>query len=76
MVMREVLILVGIGVGAGLAASVALTRFVQTQLYGLTAHDPITLIIATPGLAVACGAGYIPALRASRVDATHALRYE
>ena len=77
MVMREVLLLVGIGVVAGLAASVALTRFVQTQLYGLTAHDPTTLIFATLALAaVACGAGYIPAIRASRVDAMHALRYE
>jgi predicted permease len=77
MVMREVLILVCIGVAAGLAGTVALTRFVQAQLFGITPHDPMTLALATAGLAaVACAAGYIPALRASRVDAMQALRYE
>jgi predicted permease len=77
LVMREVLVLVAIGLVAGLGASFALTRFVQAQLYGITAYDPATLALATIGLAaVACAAGYIPALRASRVDAMEALRYE
>ncbi len=77
LVMREVLLLVAIGLVAGLGASFALTRFVQAQLYGLTANDPVTLAVATVALAaVACAAGYIPALRASRVDAMEALRYE
>ena len=77
LVMREVLMLVAIGIATGLAASAALTRLVQTQLYGLSAHDPETLVIATLGLAaVACAAGYMPARRASRIDAMQALRYE
>ena len=77
LVMREVLTLVAIGLVAGLAASLALTRFVRAELYGITAYDPVTLAVATLGLAfVACAAGYIPARRASRVDAMEALRYE
>jgi predicted permease len=77
MVMREVLLLVCIGIGAGLAAAIALSRLVQTQLYGITGQDPITMALAGLLLAaVACAAGYIPALRASRIDAMRALRYE
>jgi predicted permease len=77
MVMREVLLLVSIGVTAGVTASLALTRVVQSQLFGLTPHDPQTLVLATVALAmVACAAGYVPAFRASRLDPMAALRYE
>jgi predicted permease len=77
MVMREVIVLVAIGIIAGFSAAMALTRFVKSQLFGITAMDPITLVAATLALAaVACLAGYIPALRASRIDAMRALRYE
>jgi len=77
MVMREVFLLIGIGVLVGVPAAVVLTRVIKSQLYGLEAHDPWTLTLATVLLAfVACAAGYIPAMRASRVDPMRALRYE
>jgi predicted permease len=77
MVMREVLLLIAIGVAVGVPAALLLTRVVKSQLYGLEAHDPWTLGLATALLAiVACAAGYVPAMRASRVDPMKALRYE
>ncbi len=77
MVMREVLRLIVVGVAVGVPAALALTRVVKSQLYGLEAHDPWTLGLATGLLAmVACLAGYVPALRASRLDPMKALRYE
>ncbi len=77
LVMREVVLLVGIGVIAGLAAAFGLTRYVQSQLFGITNSDPMTLVLATLAIAVVgCLAGYVPALRASRIDPMRALRYE
>jgi len=77
MVMRDVLLLIAIGVGVGVPTALALTYVVRSQLYGLSAHDPQTLALATGALGLVAGAaGCIPALRASRLDPMVALRYE
>lgn len=77
MVMREVSILIGTGVAIGIPLALALSGLVRSQLYGLEPHDPMTVIASTLVLTtVAALAGFIPAMRASRVDPTRALRYE
>jgi len=77
LVMREVLLLVGSGLGLGLIAAWGLSRFVSNQLYGVTGSDPLTIAGACLLLAVVAAlAGYIPARRATRVNPVLALRYE
>jgi predicted permease len=77
MVMREVFVLIGFGLAAGVTLALAFANLIRSQLYGLNAHDPLTFIGAALVLASAAGfAGFIPALRASGVDPTIALRQE
>jgi predicted permease len=77
LVMREVLLLVGLGVGIGLAAALATTRYVSSLLFELEPTDPgaITLAMALM-IGVAALAGYLPARRAAKVDPMIALRQE
>jgi len=77
LVMREVLMLVTVGMVLGLAAAWGLGRLVGAQLYGVTPNDPFTIAAAAGILAaVSLAAGYIPAIRATRVNPVLALRYE
>jgi putative ABC transport system permease protein len=77
LVVKNGLRLVTLGVALGLAASLTLSRVIATQLWGISATDPVTLAGAVALLlatgAIAC---LIPARRAARVDPLVALRYE
>jgi predicted permease len=77
LVMREVLLLLAIGLLIGVPASLALSRLIQAQLYGIKPADAATLVAAILGIAgVASLAGYLPGRRATRVDPMQALRWE
>ena len=77
MVLRQGMILAGIGVVVGLVAAVGLTRLMSSLLYGVEPTDPVTLgVVAALLTAVALVASYLPALRASRTDPLEALRFE
>jgi predicted permease len=77
MVMREVLLLLGIGLAIGVPAAMALGKYVSSQLYGIEPQDPGIAIVTMLLLAlVSAAAGLIPAHRASRINPILALRYE
>jgi len=77
MVLKEVAVLALLGIVLGLPSGYGLGRLVESQLYGLTARDPLTFAVATAVLVVSAAlAGYVPAARATRVDPLVALRYE
>jgi ABC-type antimicrobial peptide transport system permease subunit len=75
LVLGRVALLVGLGIATGAGVSVWMSRFVATLLYGLDARDPVTLAVAALILAaVGAMAGWLPALRASRIDPLEILR--
>ena len=77
MVLRQGMILAGLGVVIGLVAAMGLTRLMSSLLYGVEATDPVTFgVVAVLLTAVALVASYLPALRASRTDPLEAIRFE
>ena len=77
LVMREVLILLSVGLLVGIPAAMALGRYVESQLYGIQPRDPMIAVTTMIVLGlVSAAAGLIPAHRASRIDPIMALRHE
>ena len=77
MVLKESLLLVGIGLVVGIPAAWGAAQLIASQLFGVNPTDPVTLLTAVVSLTlVAASAGYLPARKASRVNPLIALRYE
>ncbi len=77
LVLRQVGMMVLIGGVIGLAGAIALGQVAQSMLYQMSGADPVVMLGSVVLLSlVALSAGYVPALRASRVDPMQALRYE
>jgi ABC-type antimicrobial peptide transport system permease subunit len=77
MVLRQVALMTLVGGAIGLGASIWLGNLAASLLYELKGHDLVVLVAAAIVLsAVALGAGFLPARRASRIEPMRALRYE
>jgi putative ABC transport system permease protein len=77
MIAGQGMAVVFIGIVIGIVSSLALSRWMESLLFGVSATDPLTFI-AIPIIlsAVALAACAVPALRATKVDPMVALRYE
>jgi putative ABC transport system permease protein len=77
LVLRSGVLMTGLGLFAGLLASIVVSRFLSTLLFDVAPHDPLTLIVSTLVLAaVATVACYVPARRAATIDPLRTLRSE
>jgi predicted permease len=77
LVLRQVVVLAGLGLLIGVPVALAAGPLVGSLLYGVAPTDPVAIIAASAVmLVVTIGAGLLPALRAARVDALVALRTE
>jgi macrolide transport system ATP-binding/permease protein len=77
MVLREELLLAGIGLAIGIGVALVMSKFVESFLYGVKPNDPLALALAVMTLlGTALLAGYVPARKASRVDPMTAIRHE
>jgi predicted permease len=77
LVMREMIVMLAIGTVLGLGAAAATMKLTESMLFGLKPWDVMVYSLASAGLwAVALGAAYVPARKATAVDPLIALRYE
>jgi putative ABC transport system permease protein len=75
MILREMLRILGIGLGLGIPAALALGRYTESQLYGVQSYDTQVVVYAALALSLtAIAAAYLPARRASLVSPISALR--
>jgi ABC-type antimicrobial peptide transport system permease subunit len=75
--LRETLAMAMIGIVVGVPVSLAATRLIQHQLFGIPPYDGLSMGVALVVLVgVALAAGYLPAMRAARVGPLVALREE
>ncbi|HZZ38494.1 MAG TPA: ABC transporter permease [Acidobacteriaceae bacterium] len=74
LILRQGLRLAALGIALGIVLTMALTRFISAQLYGVSPADPLTFLLVTLLLAVVAGAASsLPALRAMRTNPTVAI---
>jgi predicted permease len=77
MILKESLVLLALGVALGIPATLAASRAIRSQLFGLSPTDPLTFITAALIISlVTLIAAWFPAHRATKVDPVIALRYE
>jgi ABC-type antimicrobial peptide transport system permease subunit len=77
MVFRMGGLLIVVGAAIGVGVSLAVTRVIQSQLWNVSAHDPLTFVGVTVTIAIfGVAACWFPAMRATRIDPTIALRFE
>ena len=77
MILRESLVVAGLGLAAGLPAALALSRLAEDALFGIDSHDGVTIAATVLILsAITATSGFLPANRAAKIDAIRALRHE
>ena len=77
MVLHEVFVLAAVGLAISVTAALGTSKFIQSFLFGMKPNDPLALTVAEAILlGAALLAGYVPALRASRIDPMTPLRRE
>lgn len=77
LVLREMLLAVGIGLAAGVTASLIGGRYLESQLFEVKAGDPLVLLMSVGALLIASlAAAFVPVRRATGIDPAGALRYD